>query len=392
MVHFPGVQYRSHTSCISEDKKYQGALYKEKTRKPKNTKAADSQLNNLADTMSLQPYVEDAREDRAYEPWNGSPGPAEDAPSHAGALPEAPSPPAAVTEAHVNVFDFLVATGQTPNASNMSLALEQENLDVAGSTSLVRYQERVSEDYPTQDDLKTLHAAGPVPSNEAFITPGSKTERHRNRGSDPKKERKRKRLHVDVPGDEIMTDAPPVLHSGLTDGLKGLMRPVYPPSPDYSGGDAGDNSPASPLKKTKHSKRPRGEQVSHSLFDMITRGVIKSPKKSKKTSKMSKKHSHRHRENKDPKLIEFRPQSKDSKADSNGHLVVFKPRADAFLSFVNKGPESERGCSMNKALKRFHRERQASGSSLPRSTEEKELWRTLRMRRNERGEIILFTV
>lgn len=337
--------------------------------------------------MSQQPYVEDIGEDRAYEPWNDSVGPTEDERSPAEGLPEAPTPPAAATEEHVNVFDFLVATGQTPNASNMNLPRDQQGPDVGDSTSLVRY-EYEAEKYLMEDDEALIqYGSGPVPTDPAFVTPGSKTERRRSRESELKKDKKRKRLHVDVPGDQVMTDAPPVLHSGLTGSLKGLMRPVYPPSPDYSGGDVGENSPASPLKKTKHSKHSKGGQISNSLFDMITGGVKKSSKKK------SKKHSHRHRENKDTKLLEYRPQSKDSKNDDNdGQMVVFKPRADAFLSFVNKGPGSEKGCSVNKALKRFHRERQASGSNLPKSKEEKELWRTLRLRRNERGEIVLFTV
>ena len=106
--------------------------------------------------------------------------------------------------------------------------------------------------------------------------------------------------------------------------------------------------------------------------------------------------THRHRSDgeKSQKLIEYRPHSRDSKEgeadNASGQLVVFKPRADLFLSFVNKGPDSERGCSMNKALKRFHRERTSTGGSLGKSLEEKELWRSLRMRRNERGEIVLF--
>jgi cell growth-regulating nucleolar protein len=47
---------------------------------------------------------------------------------------------------------------------------------------------------------------------------------------------------------------------------------------------------------------------------------------------------------------------------------------------------------MNKALKRYHRERTASGDGLGKLTEEKELWRSLRLRKNERGEIVLFCV
>lgn len=393
MVHFQGVQYRSHTSCISEDQKYQGALYKEKTKKQKNNsnnnfdKPTEGQQNGRSKNMSQQAYVEDIGDDRAYEPWNDSLGQTDDERSPAEAPPEAPTPPAAATEDHVNVFDFLVATGQTPNASNMNLAMEQHGADVGESTSLVRY-EYEADKYVMEDDEPLIqYGAGPVPADGAFVTPAPKTERRRSKDRELKKDKKRKRLHVDVPGDQVMTDAPPVLHSGLTGGLKGLMRPVYPPSPDYSGGDANENSPASPLKKTKHSKHSKGGQVSNSLFDMITGGVKKSSKKK------SKKHSHRHGDKKDSKLIEFRPQSKDGKAGgADGQMVVFKPRADAFLSFVNKGPESEKGCSMNKTLKRFHRERQASGSSMAKAKEEKELWRTLRMRRNERGEIVLFTI
>ena len=47
---------------------------------------------------------------------------------------------------------------------------------------------------------------------------------------------------------------------------------------------------------------------------------------------------------------------------------------------------------MNKALKRFHRERSQSENCLGKSKEEKELFRSLRMRRNERGEIVLFSL
>jgi cell growth-regulating nucleolar protein len=54
------------------------------------------------------------------------------------------------------------------------------------------------------------------------------------------------------------------------------------------------------------------------------------------------------------------------------------------MSYITKGPESERGCSINKVLKRYHRERDG------RDDEDKELWKSLRVRRNSRGEIVLF--
>ncbi len=60
------------------------------------------------------------------------------------------------------------------------------------------------------------------------------------------------------------------------------------------------------------------------------------------------------------------------------------------MSFVNKGPESDKGCSMNKVLKRYHRQRSANGGSSGKGDEEKELWRTLRLKKNDRGEIVVF--
>jgi cell growth-regulating nucleolar protein len=75
-------------------------------------------------------------------------------------------------------------------------------------------------------------------------------------------------------------------------------------------------------------------------------------------------------------------------------MVVFgredkmRARAEAFLSVVRKGPESEKGYSINKALKRWHRD-VGSGSG-PKHDEEKELWKSLRLKRNERGEVVVF--
>ncbi|KAG5928965.1 hypothetical protein E4U42_007532 [Claviceps africana] len=403
MVHFPGVQYRSHTSCISEDQKYQGALYKDKSKKAKNNSSNNNNSNNnnnnnngLGDftesqpigrrkTMLQQAYVEDVGEARTLEPVNDSLGQTDTGPRPIEALPEAPTPPAAATEEHVNVFDFMVATGQTPNASNTNLAISQHGADFGENTSLVRY-EHEPEQYRLENDGALIKdGAGHMLAAADFTTPAPKTERRRNKDSELKKDKKRKRPHADVPGDQVMTDAPPVQHTQLTDNMKRMLR--YPPSPDYSGGDANENSPASPLKKSKHSKHAKGSQNSNSLFGMITGGVKKSSKKK------TKKDSHRHYDKKEPKLIKFGSHSKDGNADgAEGQIVVFKPRATAFLSFVNKGPESEKGCSMNKALKRFHRERQAAGSYMTKAKEEKELWRTLRMRRNESGEIVLFTI
>ncbi|KAG5931933.1 hypothetical protein E4U59_007817 [Claviceps monticola] len=395
MVHFSGAQYRSHTSCISEDQKYQGALYKEKSKKPKysssskekNTNYTESHTTGRQINTTQQAYVEDVGENRAHKSSDDSLGQFDDDRPRAEAPPGAPMLPAAASEDRVNVFDFLVATGQTPNASNVNIAVDEHGADIGDSTSLVRYECETKKYRLEHDDAQTQYYSNSLSKNGTCVTPFRETERRRTKDSDTKKDKKRKRPHIDVPGDQIMTDAPPILHTGVTGIMKAMMRPGFPPSPDYSGGDATEISPASPSKKSKHSKHSKGGQISNSLFGMITGGV-------KKTSKgKSKKHSYSQSRKEDPKAIEFRSQPINGKVEStDGQLVVFKPRADAFLSCVNKGSQSEKGCSMNKALKRFHRDRQVSGSNMAKAKEEKELWRTLRLRRNNDGEIVLFTV
>jgi cell growth-regulating nucleolar protein len=405
MVHFPGIEYRSHTSCITEDQKYQGALYKSKRQKPNSNEAAPK-----PDTMAHNAYVEDVTEGyEAYQDYEIHES--DDDYRSTAELPEAPTPPSAVpADANVNVFDFLVAA--TPNTSKMDLQGQEAAPPM--SRQLVRFEQEVDEyvdptGYMVDEEDMVQYGEGPVVH---FQTPAPKTHRKKSKDSDIKKDKKRKRLHIDTAieghNDQVMTDAPPVLHSGLTGGLNRLMRPPqFPPSPDYSGGDAGDQSPipASPIKKSKHTKpaKPSRTESFGTNLKALVSGTHKSKvsKKRKHSSERKdkgkdkkKKDRSTHREtDKVPKLIEYRPQSGSEGKDANaGTMIVYKPRSDLFLSLCNKGPESERGCSVNKALKRYHRERTSSGTSLGKLTEEKELWRSLRMRRNDRGEIVLFSV
>ncbi|KAL2198972.1 hypothetical protein P885DRAFT_75384 [Corynascus similis CBS 632.67] len=406
MVYFPGTEYRSHTSCMTEAQKYQGALYRDKKTKGQTAQATpQNQNNNNTDSNAMvQPaYVEDAAEDydwRNYEQRSD-----DDDHSIADPPPEAPTPPSALeaveaTEAQVNVFDFLVAN-PTPTASHVSLPATAP-IQLSEDTQLVRFDPEANGMVETLEsaDAMVQYGTGPVPSK--FETPAPKTARKKVKDSDrdAKKDKKRKRLHIET--DHIMTDAPPVLHSGLTGGLNRLMRPtVFPPSPDYSGGDVAE-TPASPLKKSKSKHHRSGrpsESFSNSLMAMITAGSKpkssskkRTKTKSSSTSSKKKKRSSKSLEApKEPKLLEFRPSTKDGK-DESGTMVVYKPPAEHFLSFVTKGPDSERGCSVNKALKRYHRERSASGTSVSKLMEEKELWRSLRMRKNDRGEIVLFSI
>lgn len=203
----------------------------------------------------------------------------------------------------------------------MNLARDQLGLDFGDSTSLVRYQYNV-EDYLDPTSLMDAdgeplvqYGTGPVPA-DSFVTPVLKGDWRKTKDGEVNKDKKRKRPHIDIPADQVMMDAPPVFHSGLTGGLNNMMRPALPPSPDYSGADVAEPSRASPLKKTKHSKHSKHGQVSNSIFDMITGGSKAKFQKKKKSSSSSKKHSCSHRERKEPKFIEFRPQSKDGKKDN----------------------------------------------------------------------------
>ncbi|KAF3055584.1 putative lyar-type c2hc zinc finger protein [Daldinia childiae] len=407
MVHFPGTEYRAHSSCMSEEQKYQGSLYKPKRQKSNGVESYDR-----TEAMAHNAYVEDVTEEyedyRRYEVHDGEDG-------HIGTMPppEAPTPPpAASDDPNLNVFDFL----DTPTVSNVNLQFFDNPAPPSGGRQLVRF-EQATEDYVDStgymvDDGAMVHyGTGSVPAN-ALETPAPKLQRRKTKDSDGKKTKKRKQLHIETPGplaleavhgDEIMTDAPPVLHSGLTGGLNRMMRPSqFPPSPDYSGGDGAEKSPTAPIRKTKHkshkSKSSRTDTISGGLRAFIS-GTSKSKvsKKRKhssdkdKNEKKSKNH-HRSSSDKAPKLIEYKTKSGDEKDGESGQMILYRPRSDLFLSLCSKGPESERGCSVNKALKRFHRERSESGTSLGKSVEEKELWRSLRMRRNEQGEIVLFSV
>lgn len=423
MVHFWGTEYRSHTvrclphskpssrlltpsqSCISEAQKYQGALYRpEKEKKGKNN-------NNGA----RKAYIEDAPEVDGHN-------------SHIAivdAPPEAPMPPSAAPDYQepVNVFDFYVGA-ETPNPSTINLAaIEQRRLEDAapptpspayanGSGAVVRFSQ--IEDEGSEELVQ--YGSGPVPTDVRTPAPKERKSKSKDKGvtSASKSDKKRKRLHVDtsatssVDRDLEMTDAPPVLHSGLTGGLQKMMARdgAFPPSPDYSG-DNVEASPGSPLKRSKRTKETKKHHSEGGFSNAIMQMITTTKKTSRKSSKEHKdkkerkhdedrprKQSRTKRRDADQKMIEYKS-SADASQDP-GQMVVFKASdgpeelAGMLLGFVSKGPGSERGVSMNKALKRYHRMRASSGLGAGKGAEEKELWKSLRMRKNDRGEIVLF--
>lgn len=384
-------------SCISEAQKYQGKLYKEK--KPKG----QQQSNN---SQALVPHKSNGES-------------ALDADSNAVAIvdapPKAPSPPPAV-----NVFDFLVSDA-TPNASKVSLPPMGDSLMIEDDQEYTRNMPGAFDGADIHGGQENGYSYGSEPVVNPY-TPAPKHERskEKDQSTGKKSDKKRKRQTVDEldmsavkaqqEQDATMTDAPPMLHTGLTGGLnKMLSHTEYPPSPDYSG-DAGDNSPASPIKRKKHSKaeKERGRERESSA-----RKVSDSTERSRKSKreKDSEKERRRpreivrvrrrrasssspereHRKSKPLKAIEYHPEGK-ANGDASALVLHNQPRAELLLSYVNKGPESERGLSLNKALKRYHRDRiERWGHGVSKQEEEKELWKSIRLKRNDRGEIVLFT-
>lgn len=351
----------SHTSCMSEAQKYQGHLYRPEKEKKGNNRQNQQQQNqqNQANKQNnqqgynhnqkaVQPYVEEEIENRV---------------AVVETMPEAPTPPSAVadfepaTETKPNVFDFYAGQA-TPNASTADLTKFATQ-----ATAVVKF------------------------STEDAETPAKKAKKEKA----PKSDKKRKRLHVDTSGsssvdrDLEMPDvegdsAVPGLHTGLTGGLKQLMPKdgFFPPTP-ISSEDA--ETPVK-VKKSKKAKKEVG------LMARMGSGLINSAVGRRTSSGSSGKKEHdEDKPRKKTKAIEYKP-------EGNTEVVPFAPLEPAamaaqLISFVPAAEESEKGVSMDKALKRYHRMRSEAGGA-GKQVEEKELWKALRMKRNEAGEIVLF--
>ena len=353
-----------------------------------------------------------------------------------GIPPAAPSPPKAFKEP-VNVFDFMVGHA-TPNLPNVNFRQPSSPTPPPeDSDELIKY-DFAANGFVDSHGIDNGNGHGPLAQHSCdlpapeFKTPAPADQQR-------SKDKKRKRLHIDINSflsephaDHDMTDAPGMLHSGLSSGLNRLT--VFPPSPDYSGGDSNEPSPSSQIKKktaqkearqhskhSKHSKQTKTKSEANGLLTMFksssapmkakkrkttspgtktSKSKAKTKTKTKtKTKKPGRRHHHkRSQKTPTPKLLEFKPganedeKNGDEEKKESTAMVVYRPRADLFMSFVSKGPDSTKGCSLNKALRRFHRERAESANCLPKPLEEKELFKVLRLKRNDRGEIVLFSI
>lgn len=294
------------------------------------------------------------------------------------------------------------------------------------------------EDHESYEKHGYAYGSGPVPLKHGkpeveYYTPAPK---HFQNGSReflydmddlPEKstDKKRKRLHVEEldltearrPSQErdlIMSDAPPiVLHSGLTGGLNRLLsNSEYPPTPDYSNLESDPLSPAKRSRKTititnetvkekdRKNEKDRGRKASSQNGQLVRIRKRRSSDESRPHKQHRTHHSpdpQSHGDRPKHKAIEDRPRRKaieyhahEDGEDLQKQLTVIRSRAELFMSFVTKGPESEQGYSVHKALKRYHRERDEQGLGMEKEDEEKELFKGLRLKRNDRGEVVVF--
>ncbi|KAK1143617.1 hypothetical protein N8T08_006227 [Aspergillus melleus] len=158
--------------------------------------------------------------------------------------------------------------------------------------------------------------------------------------------------------------------------------------------------------EVRHSKK------THRIRDPSTGQVVSAdPRKSKRKSSAQ---TEGDRPSRRLKQIEYPdPAHPHSPRGQDDQVVMYgqpnipnelqREMAGHFLSLVTKGPESGRGFSVNKVLKRFHRDftdefdgdrgrhqGQSRADRERRTDDEKDLWRTLRLKQNERGEVVLF--
>ena len=396
---------------MSEDQKYQGALYKEK---PAKQAKKSVKISEPPAKTPRKAYIEDAPDEDTGN-----------AISIVNAPPAAPTPPSAVPSAQnqpINVFDFLVP-GDTPNASKTSLEVTKESVTTVEKSRSVF--SKGSEDTGLGIDEEAYERHGftygtePVPVAKErprveYFTPAPKPVHMYNPSTDSlyiledserrSTDKKRKRAHAEEmevtaarhlthETDHVMADAPPaILHSGLTGGLGRLLtKSKFEPREEISNGSHDPPSPVRRTIKPATKEKDRGRKTGSVLVKVRKRRSSDEsrPRKQRRSHHESDRHGqHSHHDRPKRKAIEYHTQTHAD--DSQQQLVLYKTRAELFTSFVTKGPDSEQGYSLHKALKRYHRERGDEGLGLEKVDEEKELFKALRLKRNDRGEIVVF--
>ena len=465
-------------SCITEDQKYQGHLYREKPSKAKRKSVSILEPSDHNALVPHKAYVEDA--------------PDIDIPPHV------PTPPSAVPSKPTDsVFDYMVEEPDTPR---VAYGKEKGEMSMKNNAPALFTDSRASSRNGYRNKEEQLHSqeyedngfsygtepVNPRPYNEAnpslasldFMTPSARTTKmildkdgrptlahsRTNSGSEKKRKRGDEQMHdvsmTDAPDQGVRTavNTPAVTHSGLTGGLS---RMITDDSPDDNAerrrrdrergdrrtGTQGD--PTSPLKRSRQSKDDKGLGISIKgravrALSMVLPGapaesaMVKSrrrtsssedpgpdyPRGQESGKRESKKHkvsrhngtssanirheprTRRRGSEESPeaqrrkiKAIEYHKNEDSSDSDDgrkrNGtaQMVVFgaeeksKRRCETFIANI-PGAEYDKGYSIHKVLKRWHKQCDVRSSSHKNKVEE-ELWRALRLRKNDRGEIVV---
>ena len=490
-------------SCMTEDQKYQGALYRDKPSKGGKRKSVSIvEPENEKALVPRPAYVEDAVD-------------ADEIPPHV------PTPPPAVRDSsnRDSVFDYMVDDDPAGTAQ-ISFAKDKEEMYMKQTAPSIfsnsRPSSRDGEEHQRSKEYEEngytwgtepVKPRGLLDMNSSslsleFMTPAAKEARlklskkerpqsHSRTISGSEKKRKRPtevEVH-ELEGDTLMADAtkpdtPAVIHSGLTGSLNRMMSQdeAYgfrrSPNPEDRRGAVivkerstrrshKPEDPTSPLKRTRTTKedsnglgisikgravkalsmvggallagqgasemsksRTRRRASSSDHGQSLTR-IQNGEKQERKKHKVQRhsgtasaniRHEPRSRrrysdESRSPsqqgestsrklKAIEYRRHD-DSASDSdsetargsrrskgtNADMVVFgaeEKAKRACLSFLANAPglESDKGYSIHKMLKRWHKHNDVRSSS-SKIDEEQDLWRSLRIKRNEKGEFVL---
>lgn len=257
---------------------------------------------------------------------------------------------------------------------------------------------------------KNNHHQTPAPKNSLNLEKRIDLYRDKSDAGDVLNGTKRKRLHLESrspvsPSQTATKDNSKtvVIHSQLTGDITRLMRrpSTFPSGTNLPSRDSVGTSPISPISsipptKTKGTKKRKETfSIGTGVKAFITAKPLPAKLPSRSSSKSSSKSSNK------PKalLLEEHPKMKrrsitEATSDKDDEsLVVYQPRskqAQILYGLIEKGLESPQGVSMSKALKKFNRERELLGLGTGKTPNEKELLKDLRVRRNERGELVLF--
>jgi cell growth-regulating nucleolar protein len=275
---------------------------------------------------------------------------------------------------------------------------------IPGRESEIEYHEIVPREYrtPAPKARQTTHRNSVYSDLSSSVQAKSTDKKRKRQVEELDLTAARRSQSLDAEMVDADTSAPPPLeHSGLTGGLNRLLsKSKFPPSPEYS-----DPSPIGDGKKivrvgvVREIEKGRGRTTQGQLVKVRK---VRRPSDESRPRKHHRSHRHsdesrphdrthsEHTKKKVVKAIEYPGHSNHSSGkDDSQQMVLYRSRAELFLSFVTKGPDSDRGCSVNKALKRYHRERGEQGLGLGKAEEEKELWKSIRLKRNERGEVVV---